>query len=186
MNFKPIFQAGIGNAWILCIPFILGGIYIACQKKDVAKRMADMRGYSAAEKFFTILASLAPYPFIIASIWVPFTEIRTFLYVGLVVYAIGLTMFFGTLRIIVKTPLDEPFIDGPYRISRNPFYVSAIFIFLGICLATTNLILLTYWGVLSVLQHFMIRAEERICKQRYGIVYERYMEKVPRYFLYSK
>ncbi|MDD5505102.1 MAG: methyltransferase [Candidatus Omnitrophica bacterium] len=181
MTFEPIFQLGVGNAWVLCIPFVLGGVYITCQTKEIAKRMADMTGYHKIEKLFTILASLAPYPFIIATIWVPFTKIRTFFYIGLVVYFIGLVMFFLALRIIVKTPLDKPFLDGPYRISRNPFYVSAILIFLGICFATTNLILLGYWMFLSILQHVMILAEERICKQRYGISYEKYMQKIPRY-----
>jgi protein-S-isoprenylcysteine O-methyltransferase Ste14 len=33
--------------------------------------MSDMTGYTAREKFFTISASLAPYPFVIATIWVP-------------------------------------------------------------------------------------------------------------------
>jgi protein-S-isoprenylcysteine O-methyltransferase Ste14 len=186
MNFRPIFQAGIGNAWILCIPFILGGVYIACQKKDIAKRMADMTGYNNTEKLFTILASLTPYPFIIATIWAPFTKLRTFCYIGLILYSIGLVMFYGALRVIVNTPLDKPFLEGPYRISRNPFYVSGILIFFGICFVTANLILFIYWVFLSILQHFMILAEERMCRQRYGTSYEEYMKKVPRYLFVFK
>lgn len=60
-------------------------------------------------------------------------------------------------------------------------YVSATAVFLGICLVTANGVLSGYWVLLVVLQHFMILAEERICRLRYGEGFERYLQQVPRY-----
>lgn len=74
-------------------------------------------------------------------------------------------------------------VTGPYRLSRNPLYVSVGLVFLGICLATANVVLSGILVLLLVLQHFMILAEERACLQTYGALYARYAETVPRYLV---
>lgn len=71
--------------------------------------------------------------------------------------------------------------EGPYRFSRHPMYVSATAVFTGICLATASIILAVYLVIAVLLQHFMILAEERICKGKYNAAFEDYMKKVPRY-----
>ncbi len=178
----PDFRLGLTNAWLLCLPLLGGGLYLGAARKDVARRMSDMTGYTAKERFFTIAASLAPYPFMIVSAWTPFISNTPLLVAGFVVYSIGMVLLVSTVLVFVKTPADKPILDGAYRYSRNPIYVSATIVFLGICLATTNLVLLAILVILFALQHFMILAEERICRQRYGTAYARYMEKTPRYF----
>lgn len=182
MDLTPVFRLGLLNAWLLCIPLLIA-FAVGALNKDLAKRMSDMTGYDTREKFFTVSASLAPYPFMIATVWTPFTFIKPLLYGGLAVYAIGVVSFIATLRVFATTPLDKPFSDSVYRVSRNPLYVSATLIFFGICLVTTNLVLLANLVILVVLQHFMILAEERVCKEKYGATYVRYMKTVPRYLL---
>jgi len=61
-------------------------------------------------------------------------------------------------------------------------YVSATVVFIGICLATASFILAGF-AIAVLLQHFMILAEERMCKQKYGRVFEDYLRKVPRYLI---
>jgi protein-S-isoprenylcysteine O-methyltransferase Ste14 len=119
----------------------------------------------------------------ITTIWTPFTAITPLFLCGTAVYALGVGAFFATIRVLAKTPRDKPFTDGVYRISRNPLYVSATMIFFGICLVTVNLALFVNLAVLVVLQHFMILAEERVCREKYGATYVSYMGKVPRYLL---
>jgi len=182
MNLTPVFHMGLLNAWLLCIPLLIA-FAIGALNKELAKRMSDMTGNDTREKFFTVAASLAPYPFMIATVWTPFTPIKTLLYGGLAVYSIGVASFIATLHVIAKTPLDKPFSDGVYRVSRNPLYVSATLIFFGICLVTVNLVLFANLVILVMLQHFMILAEEGVCREKYGVAFERYMEKVPRYLL---
>ncbi len=48
------------NAWLLAVPFLFPAFFVGIARQDVARRMADMGGYSAREKAFTIAASLAP------------------------------------------------------------------------------------------------------------------------------
>jgi protein-S-isoprenylcysteine O-methyltransferase Ste14 len=175
------FQLGIWNAWLLSLPFLILVMLMVGLKKDIVKRMSDMTGYTAREKFFTVSASISPYPFMIATIWVPLISIPLLLCFGVLIYIFGMALCAASLKVIIKTPPDEPFAAGPYRFSRNPMYVSSTIVFMGICIATANLVLSGYLAIAVLLQHFMILAEERICKEKYGCAFEGYLGKVPRY-----
>ena len=177
-----IFEPGICNAWLLSLPFFALGVVSMGIKKEIAGRMSDMTGYGAKEKSITVAASLAPYPFMLATVWTPFAATRPLLSLGLLLYVIGMALFASTLRVIIQTPHDQPFSSGIYRLSRNPLYVAATIVFVGICLATANPVLAGYLAIVVLLQHFMILAEERICREKYGIAFESYMKRVPRYF----
>jgi protein-S-isoprenylcysteine O-methyltransferase Ste14 len=170
------------HAWWLCIPVFGGGMYVFAMHKNIAKRMADMAGYTSKEKLFTISASMLPYPFMIITIWTAFTSIKQLLYIGIAFYAIGLMLYFATLMMFIKTPIDKQLTEGPFRLSRNPMYVSATLMFLCICLMTINIVLSLILAVMFILQHFMILAEERACLLKYGVAYEKYTKEVPRYF----
>jgi protein-S-isoprenylcysteine O-methyltransferase Ste14 len=183
MDLKPVFQLGVMNAWMLCIPFLLPAFFIGAMRKDIAKRMSDMTGYDIKEKFFTISASLAPYPFMAVTAWTPFTTLKPFFCAGIILYCIGIAGFYSTIFVFANTPPNKPLSTGVYRFSRNPMYISSTLIFFSICLATANLLLLSYLIMLSVLQHFMILAEERACMEKYGMVYHEYTRNVPRYLL---
>ncbi|MHB8068642.1 MAG: methyltransferase family protein [Desulfobaccales bacterium] len=177
----PRFELGLGNAWLLSLPFLILVTFMVGMKKDLIKRMSEMSGYTAREKFFTVSASISPYPFIIATFWVPFSSIPLLIFFGLLINILGLSLCAASLRVIIKTPPEELFSAGPYRFSRNPMYVSSTIVFMGICLATANLVLSGYLAIAVLLQHFMILAEERICKEKYGVAFEGYLRQVPRY-----
>jgi protein-S-isoprenylcysteine O-methyltransferase Ste14 len=177
------FELGMWNAWLLSLPFFVLVTFPAATKKDIVKRMSDMTGYTPREKFFTVAASLSPYPFMIATVWVPFTSLLPLLYLGLLVSILGMALCAASLKIIIKTPPDELFTAGPYRFSRNPLYVSATAVFIGICLATANFVLAGYLAIAVLLQHFMILAEERTCRLKYGEPFESYVRRVPRYLI---
>ncbi len=150
---------------------------------DIFKRMADMTGYEKKEKFFTVSASILPYPFMIITIITPFTTIRPLIYIGTEIYVIGVALYLLTLKVIIKTPIGKQFTDGPYKISRNPMYVSATIIFIGICIMTANMVLFGILIIMLLFQHFMILAEERVCRLKYNVTYDNYIKKVPRYIL---
>src|SRR5574341_302241 len=181
MNLMAIFELGMWNAWLLSLPFFALVTLSVATKKDIIKRMSDMTGYTAREKFFTVAASISPFPFMIATIWAPFTSVLPLLYLGLLVYLLGMALCAASLKVIIMTPPGELFTAGPYRFSRNPMYVSATAVFVGICLATANLALAGYLVMVIVLHHFMILAEERICRKNYGKAFEGYLKKTPRY-----
>ncbi len=158
-------------------------MYIFAMHKSIAKHMADMTGYTNTEKFFTISASLLAYVFMAISIWAPFTPTKALLCIGVAVYIAGSVLYFSTLRVFILSPTDKMLTDGPFKMSRNPMYVSATTMFLGICILTTSAVLLVTLAVMVPLQHFMILAEERTCILKYEVQYSTYMEKVPRYIV---
>lgn len=174
-------RSGLGNAWLLALPFLLVAFAMVGVNKPLAQRLSDMTGYTVKEKLVTVFASCAPYPFMIATIWIPLTPVLPLLGLGLLSCFLGMVFFAASVRVIKKTPPEMPFTAGPYRFSRNPLYVSATLVFIGICLATANLILAVYLAVALVLQHFMILAEERICREKYGMAFENYRKRAPRY-----
>jgi protein-S-isoprenylcysteine O-methyltransferase Ste14 len=177
----PRFGIGIMNGWLLCVPILLVGIYLMAVRRDVARRMSDMTGYTPKEKGFTIAASLTPYPFMALTVWTPFTSRVDLLVAGSVLYSLGLVAHFAAVFTFMRGSGTAVLDTGVYRLSRNPLYVSAAFMFIGIGIATANVVLLGIQVVALVLQHFMILAEERSCRARLGSSYEEYMKKVPRY-----
>ena len=176
-----MFKLSMWNAWLLSLPFFALGVWFMGLKRDIAKRMSDMTGYSVREKLFTVEASIAPYPFMLATVWIPFTAMPSLVCIGISFYIIGMALFAVSLKVIIQTPHDEPFSSGPYRFSRNPLYVAATIVFMGICLSTANIALSVYLVITVLPQHFMILAEERICKEKYGAAFENYLKTVPRY-----
>ncbi len=180
-TFKP------ENAWLLSLPFFLLVAIMAGAKREAVKRMSDMEGFTTGEKIITICASFSPYPFMIATVWTPFTSSLLLLIAGFVLYGTGMALVAASLKVIIATPRNELFVAGPYRFSRNPMYVSATAVFAGICLATANGALAFYLVIMTVLQHFMILAEERSCRMKYGAAFESFAgKKIPRYLRMRK
>lgn len=175
------FERTAWNVWLLSLPFIAFAVSGFNRNPNVAKRMADMSGYTLREKIYTVSASLTPYPLLIATIWTPFTDSLPLLISGMALYIPGIILFEVTLRTIIKTPQNEPFSAGPYRISRNPLYVAATLVFAGICAVSASISFAGYLIVATWLQHSMILAEERICRQKYSEAFETYLKSVPRY-----
>jgi protein-S-isoprenylcysteine O-methyltransferase Ste14 len=159
-----IFEPGICNAWLLSLPFFALGMIFMGMRKDTARRMSDMTGYGAKDKAITVAASLAPYPFMLTTVWTPFTAVLPLLWLGLSFYVIGKALFAASLNAIIQTPHDQVFSSGPYRLSRNPLYVAATIVLVGICLATANPVLAGYLAIAVWMQHFMILAEEQVCR----------------------
>jgi protein-S-isoprenylcysteine O-methyltransferase Ste14 len=181
MNPTPTLALGFWNAWLLFSPMLIfGGIFTAWNK-DVAKRLSDMAGYTSKEKLFTVVASLLPYPLMGVAVFTPLASTGVLLIPGVLLSVVGGVGLLCTLLLFKRTPTHEALQSGPYRLSRNPLYVSAALVFLGMCVATGSLVLSGILATLLVFQHFMILAEERVCKARYGAVYVAYAQRTPRY-----
>lgn len=72
--------------------------------------------------------------------------------------------------------------SGPFRVSRNPLYVGASLMLLGLSLALNSL-----WGflalvpVLLVMHYDVILREERYLERKFGDTYRQYRSTVRRY-----
>lgn len=102
-------------------------------------------------------------------------------YVGTVLYFAGLCLC-AVSMVNFSSPDDTGLnINGIYRFSRNPMYVAYFICFMGMAFLTQSLVLM---GIIMIFQssaHWIILAEERECRERFGKAYEEYMKTVRRY-----
>ena len=73
--------------------------------------------------------------------------------------------------------------DGPYRFSRNPLYIAAIGVYLGVTLWVNGLAPLLLMLPMAWLLHWgIVLREERYLKAKFGNAYQSYQTAVRRWF----
>ena len=90
----------------------------------------------------------------------------------------------ATYAVCVRTPIDQPFETGPYKISRNPLYFFTGVGLFGVSAASASWILVLLLIPMHFLQHKVVLAEESYCLERYEQDYRKYMTRVARNFLF--
>ncbi len=82
-----------------------------------------------------------------------------------------------------QQPTTALVVEGPYRFTRNPIYLSMTLIYSGLALLTN-----AFWPLLllplplQLLKRGVIEREEHYLEQKFGERYQRYKESVPRWF----
>jgi protein-S-isoprenylcysteine O-methyltransferase Ste14 len=72
--------------------------------------------------------------------------------------------------------------DGPYRFTRNPLYLAAIGVYLGVALwVDSGVLLLLLAPMIAVLHHGIVLPEERYLSAKFGERYELYRRAVRRW-----
>ena len=72
--------------------------------------------------------------------------------------------------------------DGPYRFSRNPLYIAAIGVYLGVTLWVNGLAPLLLMMPMTWLLHWgIVLREERYLQTKFGNAYQSYQMTVPRW-----
>ena len=104
------------------------------------------------------------------------------LFINLIVSAASLINLKDSWRVgVLENQKTELIVSGIYRFTRNPYFVSYLFMFAAYTIILQDLILL----VLSVLGflfvHSMIVKEEKYLHSVHGDTYQQYKKKVPRY-----
>jgi protein-S-isoprenylcysteine O-methyltransferase Ste14 len=85
--------------------------------------------------------------------------------------------------IMPRNPVNQLVIRGPYRISRNPMYLSLALFHLGIGIATGNIWhIVTFAPSMLAIRLWVIAPEERYMSLQFGNEYRDYCAKVPRWF----
>lgn len=103
-------------------------------------------------------------------------------YAGAAVYGGGFLLLTGSVVCFAAPSESGMNQRGLYRLSRNPMYAAYFLLFLGCALLTQSLLLLGFVLAFQIAAHWMIRAEERWCEERFGAEYLQYKKKVRRYF----
>ncbi len=93
-----------------------------------------------------------------------------------------LTMQRAHTPISPSEPVRQVVTTGPFRLSRNPAYVSLTILYVGIAsLVNTLWPILLLPAVLAVIQRGVIEREEHYLERRFGEEYLRYKARVPRW-----
>jgi protein-S-isoprenylcysteine O-methyltransferase Ste14 len=82
------------------------------------------------------------------------------------------------------TPLRQPVVRGPYRISRNPQWLGLFLVLLGSAIATGIWLYIGMVIIVGFIYHIQILDEEAACIEKYGDSYREYIKRIPRYFLF--
>jgi protein-S-isoprenylcysteine O-methyltransferase Ste14 len=86
-------------------------------------------------------------------------------------------------NILPTQPTTALATDGPYRHTRNPLYLAAIAVYLGVTLWVDSLALLILMApMIAVLHAGIVLREEQYLAAKFGPAYESYRSRVPRWF----
>jgi protein-S-isoprenylcysteine O-methyltransferase Ste14 len=185
MELFPELELGLYNGWLPIVLFyVIYGIILIVFPREVVSRLYERSGWTRRMKITRVFGVLLIFSWFIIAILSPLKVDDFAFIIGGLIYALGLTCFVIALYNYKDTPLDRPVTKGLYKISRNPQHVTLFLSFLGISIAIGSWLatLLILTGI--VLGHMRILTEERACLEQYGDSYKRYMEQVPRYFVF--
>ncbi|MBN1200316.1 MAG: isoprenylcysteine carboxylmethyltransferase family protein [Anaerolineae bacterium] len=181
MSLTPPFELGLSNAWLLILPFLIVNYGISFV---VVKRQSSLFAwpeYTAQERRVLSWSMACLLLNAVYSVFVPL-KTGAWLAAGLIVYAVGMLFLLGGIYHFASTPVDQPNTGGLYRFSRNPMYLSFFLIFLGAGLAGASWPMLLLALVVFWLQgRYLVPPEERMCLEKFGEVYQTYMQKTPRW-----
>jgi protein-S-isoprenylcysteine O-methyltransferase Ste14 len=186
MELTPEFNLGLINGWLLLVFFYtVFGILLLSFPKSVVARLYDRSAWSKSQKTLSAIGKLFIFSwFALLVILIPLNIGHVVFVLGGAIYLLGLFGFVLSLLTFKDTPLDQPVTKGLYRISRNPQQVSILLSYLGISIAIGSWVAVMLIIIGAFMSHIRVIAEERSCLQQYGDSYRKYLEQVPRYFLF--
>ena len=183
MSLIPALKIGLWNAWIFMSAFLLQMLVMLFADKRIwkkshlpieARRDKLERNIGIVANFFWLLA-------MVYSVFLPLRLGTIWFYIGLSIFVIGLILMTIATFNFITTPADQLIIEGVYKFSRHPMYLSTFIICLGSGIATGSLlfIFLSIIMALCFFQEALI--EERYCLDRYGNAYREYINRTPRW-----
>jgi len=103
------------------------------------------------------------------------------LMIGLIFVFISLINLGSSIRFGLPTKSTIFKTNGLYKISRNPMYVGFNLITTASMIYTLNILVIILGLYCMIIYHFIILAEERFLKNRFGAPYLNYLKKTGRY-----
>jgi protein-S-isoprenylcysteine O-methyltransferase Ste14 len=186
MDLLPTLQIGILNGWIPLIIYFIG-LIISVPLYSKEARVWLFNNPKDENKgvfmFIRLFGQLAMMAYILIMIFTPMKISNPVFLVGATVYVIGFVFEMSALSYFRKTPVGQPVLNGPYRVSRNPQWLGLFFALLGSAIAAGIWLYIAFVVLVGIIYHKQILDEEKACIKKYGESYHEYMERIPRYFL---
>jgi len=171
------------NSFLLLIPFLLirYGL-LAILNKKAMPFAAYFPPRVKAEKIAHWLYQVSTTLIFVHMIFLDIQTVpKEIFWEGLAICIFGLILCSLSVADFAKPSQTGIKLNGLYRFSRNPMYISYFVYFIGCVLLTQSLFLLGLVLIYQISTHWLIFSEERWCVQRFGEEYLQYMKKVKRY-----
>jgi protein-S-isoprenylcysteine O-methyltransferase Ste14 len=187
MKLLPKFQLGVLNGWIPLLLYFIGLIlsvslysresrlWLFNNPKDESKRVL---------LFIRLYGQLVMMAYIVMMIFTPLHFNNPIFFIGAVIYTIGYISEMSALHYFRITPLGQPVVGGPYRVSRNPQWLGLFLVLLGSAIAAQVWLYIGMVIIVGFIYHIQILDEEAACSEKYGDSYHEYKKRIPRYFLF--
>jgi protein-S-isoprenylcysteine O-methyltransferase Ste14 len=183
MSLLPAFKLGIWNAWIFMSIFILQMLAVIFLGKKVWRRSSRTSGIerSRLEAKASVIGNTIWFLATAYSIFLPLRLGTIWFSIGLPVFLVGLIILAVATVNFATAPMQKPIVQGTYRFSRHPLYLSLFIVYVGTSISTASWV----FFILGIADVFWIRieslVEERYCLERYGSDYREYMNRTPRW-----
>ena len=186
MALIPAFEIGVWNAWILIllvfITMFTPNLFLSEEGKKSNKRLEGFVTSTRTEKILAWSTHVVIWPIVILySIFLPLKLGTAWLYMGLLIFILGLAMQVMITISVANTPLDKLVTRGPYRLSRHPIYFGGFLILVGMGIASASWVVLLCALLWIVFFIIVVPAEERFLLEVYGDAYREYMNRTPRW-----
>ena len=186
MTLVPVFEIGVWNAWILqlfvFLTMFVPSLFLSKEGRNRNSRMTSFVTSNRTEKILAWSTHLVIWPFVILySIFLPLKLGTAWLYVGLLIFVLGLAIQVVTTISVANTPLDKPVTQGTYRISRHPIYFGSFLILVGMGIASASWVIMLCALLWIAFFYIVVPAEEHFLVKEYGEVYREYMNRTPRW-----
>ena len=175
----PAFELGLWNAWILILPIIIVSVFgskTLSKRKSLEASSAPKKVKTATILYFSI--ELLSYAY---SMFLPLELDTIWFIVGLLVYLPFMCFLILGIMNFASTPTDKLVTKGVYSISRNPSYVSDVFVKMSIGIACLSWLFLLIAIADLILLRTIIFAEEQFLLENYGSDYRDYLNRTPRW-----
>lgn len=187
MDLLPKLQVGILNGWIPLIIYFIG-LTLSASLYSKEARVWLFNNPKDENKsvfvFIRLFGQLGMVAYILMMVFTPLKIGSPVFLVGATVYFIGFILEMSALYYFRKTPVGQPVVNGPYRVSRNPQWLGLFLVLLGSAIAVGIWLYIGLVALVGIIYHKQILDEEKACITKYGESYRGYMERIPRYFLF--
>jgi protein-S-isoprenylcysteine O-methyltransferase Ste14 len=187
MELFPTLKIGVLNGWmLLAILYLTFGVLLLIFPKNVVKELYkyDRSRLSKKQKAFNIIRESLGLVSLVLIVFTPL-KTRSILFIpGIILFGLGLAGFVVALFNFKNRPVNQPVVQGLYRISRHPQILMLFISVCGISIAIGSWLVLFLQFLASIFGHSRIMLEEQACLEQFGDEYCAYMKRVPRYILF--
>jgi len=183
MSAVPAFEIGVWNAWIFMIWLLIQNYGIKFAYGEVYRKAGEPsdRESNKNQKITGYISMILWILTTIYSIFLPLRLGTAWLYIGFIIFLLGLIINIMVTVDFITTPIEQPVTKGIYRYSRHPMYLAMLLIYISVGIASASWIFLLASAVWLILIRIGVGNEERYCIRKYGDNYCEYMNKTPRW-----